>query len=67
MPPNRGADVRPVLLLALLTSLSVAAERPNIVFMLSDGQGWGDLGFTGNQQISTPNNSGRLFPLDHGE
>ena len=59
--------MRPVLLLVLLTSLSVAAERPNIVLMFSDDQGLGDLGFTGNQQISTPNNSGRLFPLDHGE
>ena len=30
-------------------------KRPNIVFLLSDDQGWWSLGCTGNQEIHTPN------------
>ncbi|NLF39747.1 arylsulfatase [bacterium] len=29
--------------------------QPNIVLILTDDQGWGDLGYTGNTSISTPN------------
>jgi len=29
--------------------------KPNIVFILSDDQGWGDLSITGNSNLSTPN------------
>lgn len=32
-----------------------AAERPNIVVILSDDQGWGDLSLNGNTNLSTPN------------
>ncbi len=30
-------------------------EYPNIIVILSDDQGWGDLGFTGNTNLKTPN------------
>ena len=47
-----------VLLAATMTSLtprSVAAARPNVVVILSDDQGWGDLSVNGNTNLSTPN------------
>lgn len=34
---------------------SAQKQRPNIIVMLSDDQGWGDLGFTGNSFVQTPN------------
>lgn len=32
-----------------------AGERPNVVVILSDDQGWGDLSMNGNTNLSTPN------------
>ena len=31
-----------------------AAEKPNVVVILSDDQGWGDLSLNGNTNLSTP-------------
>ena len=36
------------------TALSVAAKTPNVVIVISDDQGYGDLGCTGNPIIKTP-------------
>ena len=31
-----------------------AAEKPNIIMIMSDDQGWGDVGFNGNSALKTP-------------
>src|SRR5688572_30233142 len=43
---------------ALLLAVDVHAanpSRPNVVVLLADDQGWGDLGMNGNTNLSTPN------------
>lgn len=42
------------LILALACSAIAAAEKPNIVIILSDDQGWTDYGFMGHKEIRTP-------------
>src|SRR6187401_3412452 len=34
---------------------AVAADKPNILIVLTDDQGWGDLSVHGNTNLSTPN------------
>ncbi len=38
----------------MLCDSNAFAERPNIVIIQTDDQGWGDVGFHGNRNISTP-------------
>jgi arylsulfatase A-like enzyme len=47
------------LLLSFITLESFAqknkpAEQPNVLIIIADDQGWGDLGFTGNKTVHTP-------------
>lgn len=44
----------PTLSVLMSTGVS-AADRPNVVFLLSDDQGWNDYGFMGHRHLQTPN------------
>jgi len=39
----------------LATSPALAADRPNVILVITDDQGYGDLGCHGNEMIQTPN------------
>ncbi len=39
----------------LLSNFQAYSQQPNIIIILSDDQGWGDLGFNGNISVATPN------------
>src|SRR3954469_7719667 len=41
-------------ILAAAGRLSAAERPPNIVILLADDQGWGDLSINGNTNVSTP-------------
>ena len=43
------------MILACTQLAATAAERPNVVLIMTDDQGYGDLSITGNQAIQTPN------------
>ena len=52
--------------LLFVTGILSAAERPNVVIILADDQGWGDLSIHGNTNLATPHidsigKSGALF------
>src|SRR6476469_8650450 len=36
-------------------SVAGAAELPNVVLVMADDQGWGDMGYYGHSQLKTPN------------
>src|SRR5206468_20782 len=54
---RRGDPMKRTSLLVLLAaaSLAPAADRPNVLIVITDDQGFGDLGAHGNPVIKTPN------------
>ncbi len=44
-----------LLILLVLCGLSSAAERPNIILVMADDQGWGDMAYYGHPTLKTPN------------
>ena len=43
-----------LLVLAFWASTSTAADRPNIIYIMADDQGYGDLGCQGARDLHTP-------------
>lgn len=43
------------LALACVTSVAAALEAPNVVLVMADDQGWGDMGYQGHPHVKTPN------------
>jgi arylsulfatase A-like enzyme len=41
-------------LLGSLVSTSMAGDRPNVVLVMADDQGWGDTGYNGHPELKTP-------------
>ena len=57
--------IRFFLLPAFLISAQIFGDQPNVIIILTDDQGWGDVGYN-NPKVYTPNidklaNSGALF------
>lgn len=44
-----------ILCLMVMSRFASAASRPNVIVILTDDQGWGDLSIHGNTAIETPN------------
>ena len=43
-----------VALLSALASASAAVAKPNIILVMADDQGWGDMGYNGHPHLKTP-------------
>ena len=44
-----------IALLLSFLSFETFSQQPNVLIIIADDQGWGDLGFTGNKTAHTPN------------
>ena len=51
---NRFQHILASLLLGLVSITTQAADKPNVILIMCDDLGWGDVGFNGNKTIRTP-------------
>ena len=51
---RRVCRLLPVIIATLLMNISVTAAPPNVLIILTDDQGWGDLSLHGNTNLATP-------------
>jgi len=54
-PAALVALVMPLLTLGVNASSCCAAELPNVVLVMADDQGWGDMAYNGHDLLKTPN------------
>jgi len=54
MQKRRSIQIVVVACFMATTAFSAEAEKPNVVIVITDDQGYGDLAFTGNPAIKTP-------------
>jgi len=47
--------VTSLLLLPIISGQLFGADRPNIVLVMADDQGWGDMAYNGHRTVKTPN------------
>jgi arylsulfatase A len=50
-----AGNLKRLLTCVLILGSGAFAAQPNVLLILTDDQGYGDFGFTGNKQIETPN------------
>ncbi|WP_404310532.1 arylsulfatase [Neorhodopirellula lusitana] len=55
MNPLKQIAAALVMLLPTASTLTAEDAKPNVVIVITDDQGYGDFGFTGNPAIQTPN------------
>lgn len=55
MSANRIVASMAALVCLTLGSVLTAADRPNIVLVMADDQGWGDMAYNGHPVLKTPN------------
>ena len=53
--PNMHRSILVIVLLAIFSCNLSAAERPHIVLVMADDQGWGDMAYNGHPVVKTPN------------
>ncbi len=53
--PRLAIDIIAVIALLFTFSAVAAPKRPNVLVVLTDDQGWGDLSVNGNKNLDTPN------------
>ena len=48
-------QMAPTLLLVSVLATALHAQRPNVILVMADDQGWGQVGYIGHPILKTPN------------